>query len=125
MSLNEDELLASALGVAASRRLKKSVLEIDLTLAIPPAAAAERARQVLDELGRELDSHDGGEAGNVRIVGIVAAGIGNLNPAVVTVIIRAADNGGSKLVVRGAAKEGLIRQRAGESAAKRVAAALA
>jgi hypothetical protein len=124
MSLDEDGLLAGALGVAASRRLRKSVLEIDLTLALPPAAAAERTRQVLGELGRELDIRDDGETASSQVVGIVAAGTGNLNPAVVTVTIRAADQG-STLVVRGAAKEGLIKQHAGETAARRVAEALA
>jgi hypothetical protein len=125
MSLDEDELLAGALGVAASRHLRKSVLEIGLALAIPPAAAAERTRHVLGELGRELDVRDEAETADSQVVGIVAAGVGNLNPAVVSVTIRAADDGGSKLVVRGAAKEGLIRQRAGEAAARRVAEALA
>jgi len=125
MGLDEDELLAGALGMAASRRLKKSVLEIDLSLAITPAAAAERARQVLDELGRELDCRDDGETSDSQIVGIVPAGAGGLNPAVVTVTIRDAGEGSSKLVVRGAAKEGLIKQRAGEVAARRVADALA
>ena len=46
-----------------------------------------------------------------------------MNPAVVTVTIFQADNG-SRLLIRGAAKEGLIKQRAGEVAARRVAAAL-
>jgi hypothetical protein len=124
MSLDEDELLAGALGVAASRHLKKNVLEIDLALGLPPAAAAERARQVLGELGRELDVRADGETASSQVVGIVGAGAGNLNPAVVTVTIRTADQG-STLVVRGAAKEGLIKQRAGEAAARRVAEALA
>ena len=54
---------------------------------------------------------------------MVGAGVGNLNPAVVTVTISASAEG-SRLVIRGAAKEGLIKQRAGEKAAKRVAAAM-
>lgn len=124
MSLDEDELLAGALGVAASRHLKKNVLEVDLTLAMPPAAAAARARQILGELGRVLDSSGEGGVGGWQVAGVVAAGVGNLNPAVVTVTIKAAGDG-STLVVRGAAKEGLIKQRAGESAARRVAEALA
>ncbi len=124
MDLDEDELLAGALGVAASRHLRKSVLEIDLALALPPAAAARRARQVLSDLGSELDIRGDGETADSQVVGIVAAGAGGLNPAVVTVTIRAADHG-SKLTVRGAAKEGLIKQHAGEAAARRVAAALA
>jgi hypothetical protein len=125
MSLDEDQILAGALGAGTARHLKKSVLEVELVLAIPPPAAAERARQVLDELGSELDCRDEGETADSQVVGIVPAGAGGLNPAVVTVTIRGADGGGSTLVVRGAAKEGLIKQRAGEAAARRVATALA
>ncbi len=95
MSLGEDEILVGALGAAAARRLKKSVLEVELVLAIPPAAAAERTRQVLDELGSELDCRDEAETADSQVVGIVPAGAGGLNPAVVTVTIRAADEGGS------------------------------
>jgi hypothetical protein len=124
MSMDEDELLADALGVAVSGHLRKSVLEVDLTLDLPPAAAAERTRQVLGELGRELGVRDDGETADSQVVGIVGAGAGNLNPAVVTVTIRPAGQG-SKLVVRGAAKEGLIKQHAGDKAARRVAEALA
>jgi hypothetical protein len=125
MSLDEDQILAEALGAGTARRLKKNVLEVEVVLAIPPPAAAERARQVLEELGSELDSRDEEETADSQVVGLVPAGAGGLNPAVVTVTIRGADGGGSTLVVRGAAKEGLIKQRAGEAAAKRVATALA
>jgi hypothetical protein len=121
MNLDEDELLG-AVGLVA-RGLKRNVLEIDLALAMPPEAAAKRARQVLGELGRELDIRADGETPDSQVVGIVAAGFLNLNPAVVTVTIRATDDG-SKLVVRGVAKEGLIKQHAGEAAAKRVAEVL-
>jgi hypothetical protein len=76
MSLDEDELLAGAPGVSASRHLKKNVFEIDLTLAMPPATAAERTRQVLGELGRELGIGDEGETASSQAVGIVSAGTG-------------------------------------------------
>jgi hypothetical protein len=137
MSLDEDDVLATALGAqaavigarqgpvrAGTRRLKKNVLEIDLALAMPPDAAADRTRQVLRQLGRELDIRDDGETADSQVVGMLGAGFFHLNPAMVTVTIRAADDG-SKLVVPGAAKECLIKQRAGEEAAKRVAEALA
>ncbi len=135
MSFDEDALLAGAIGDLGSlagsrrgaemgvRRLKKNVLEIDLALDLPPQAAADQARQVLSQLGKVLSVEpDDGSA--TQMVGIIGAEFGNLNPAVVTVTIDKAENG-SKLVIRGAAKEGLIKQRAGEAAAKRVAAALA
>ena len=60
----------------------------------------------------------------MEVIGLIAVGFGNLNPAVVTVTIRPSGSG-SRLVVRGAAKESLIKQRAGEAAAKRIANALA
>jgi len=60
----------------------------------------------------------------MSVRGIVGAGIWNLNPAVVTVTISAADNGGTTAHIRGAAKEGLIKQRAGQTAAERLASML-
>jgi hypothetical protein len=48
----------------------------------------------------------------------------NLNPAVVTVRMSSAADGGTIVHIRGAAKEGLIKQHAGEKAAKRLEALL-
>jgi hypothetical protein len=89
-----------------------------------PAAATRRAEEVLADQGALIRTEPGGQDAPVAVVGLVTAGFGNLNPAVVTVTIRPSEYG-SRLVVRGAAKESLIKQRAGEAAAKRIAAALA
>lgn len=91
---------------------------------MPPTAAADRAREVISEHGDVLDLESNSEDPGTQIVGILGSGAANLNPAVVTVTIRASADG-SRLVIRGVAKEGLIKQRAGEKAAKRVAAAMA
>jgi hypothetical protein len=48
----------------------------------------------------------------------------NLNPAVVTLQLLATTSTSTTIRVRGVAKEGLIRQRAGRKAAERVAARL-
>jgi hypothetical protein len=127
---SEDELLVRALGEvggrgrrgagAAARRLPKGVFEIELSLRMSPAAAAERARDAISDHGSLLDLEG---VGDDQVAGVVGAGVGNLNPAVVTVTISASAEG-SRLIIRGAAKEGLIKQRAGEKAAKRVAAAM-
>ena len=106
-----------------ARRLRKDVFEVDLVVNMSPAVAADRAREVISELGDVLDLESSGEEPGTQVVGIVGSGAANLNPAVVTVTIRASAEG-SRLVIRGAAKEGLIKQRAGERAAKRVAAAM-
>jgi hypothetical protein len=138
MSFDEDELLVQALGVVGgrgspggrrgaekgARRLRKDVFEIDLVVSLSPQAAADKAEDVISEQGSVLDLEgDDGDPG-ARVVGIVGSGVANLNPTVVTVTIRASAQG-SRLVIRGAAKEGLIKQRAGEKAARRIAAAMA
>ncbi len=135
VSLDEDALLVGALGEvgggaggrlgaeSAGRRLRKNVLELDLAVSMTPEAAARRVQEVLADQGHVLRTEKADGESAVEVVGIVGAGFGNLNPAVVTVTIRPAEDG-SRLVVRGAAKEGLIKQRAGEWAAKRVAAAI-
>ena len=138
MSFDEDELLIGALGDAgglggrsgrrgagrAARRLRKDVFEVELVLSMSPRGAADRSERVISEHGSVVDP--GGDSGGVgtQVAGIVGSGVANLNPAVVTVTIHASA-GGSRLVIRGAAKEGLIRQRAGEKAARRIAAAMA
>jgi hypothetical protein len=48
------------------------------------------------------------------------SGAMNLNHAVITVRMTAAADGGTLLHIRGAAKEGLIKQHAGEKAARRL-----
>lgn len=131
MSFDEDELLVRALGSLGgkgaergARRLRKDVLEVDLAVSMSPHAAADRARRVIGQHGSVLDLESLGEDPGTQVIGIVGSGIAKLNPAVVTVTIRATE-GGSRLVIRGAAKEGLIKQRAGEKAARLVAAEMA
>ncbi len=58
-------------------------------------------------------------AGPLRTV--VGAGAMGLNPAVVTVTIAGKGPSPTTVHIRGAAKEGLIKQRAGREAAERVA----
>jgi hypothetical protein len=47
---------------------------------------------------------------------VVGSGQDNLNPALVTVAIEALSDTESKVIVRGAAKEGFVKQRGGEQA---------
>ena len=94
MSFDEDALLVRAVGDVGGlagarrgaemgvRRLKKNVLEIDLALDMPPQAAADRARQVLSQQGKLLNIN-GDDGTATLVVGIVGAGVGNLNPGAV------------------------------------------
>jgi len=126
----EDELLERAMGrlgpggVKGARRLRKSVKEISLTVPMPPKQAVARTRQIIDDLGSVARHGRAAAAGSLQVVGVVGAGALDMNPAVVTVTISPSEEG-SSVVVRGAAKEGLIKQRASADAAKRVAEALA
>jgi hypothetical protein len=127
----ENELLVNAVGGAygpgaeqGSRLLKKkNVLEIELSLDLPPDEVEARAREVLGSNSRLLRPEPNED--HVRVVGIIGSGSFNMNPTVVMVTISATASG-SRVTVRGAAKEGLLfKQRAGEKAARRIADAMA
>ncbi|AZP17033.1 hypothetical protein EJC51_13450 [Streptomyces aquilus] len=125
---DEDATLAHHLGAAAQAvgaqgkltrlvagRLKKDVLEIRLGTGLAPEAALALAEQMVVGCVPPLAVvalPDGGHA--VRAV--MGTGFGGMNPAVVTLTVTAADGAGSTVLVRGAAKEGLIKQRGGQRA---------
>ena len=130
MELTQDEkdLLVAGLGAVGDRvsrgagrgaaraagRMRADIFETTVELRLPPADVAGLIARTLDGLGTRTAD---GQA-------VLGAGAMNLNPAVVTVTV--AESAGSVIAtVRGVAKEGLIRQRAGEKAARRVAEHLA
>ncbi|MGW9371535.1 hypothetical protein ACWGVR_16150 [Streptomyces xanthophaeus] len=141
MTDDEDRILADALGAVgaigggsggrtgatfAAKRLKKNVHEVPLTLAAPLDAAAQHVAGVLARLGNLLGTGGGADPDAQRTVrAVVGGGFGNMNPVVVTVTLTAAGSQGTAVCVRGAAKEGLIKQRAGEKTARQVADLLA
>jgi hypothetical protein len=104
--------------------MNKNVHELDLTVAAPPDEIAERVASLLGSLGRIVDQRDAGADGTV-VRGVFGAGSMNLNPALVTVTIKDGAGGPTAVHIRGAAKEGLIKQRAGQKAAERIAEQLA
>jgi hypothetical protein len=126
----EDALLVNAVGGAygggagrGAQRLKKDVLEIELSLSVPRAQAEARAREVLSTHCRATRDVATGD-GPVRIAGILGSGALNMNPTVVMITI-SESAGGSRVTVRGAAKEGLLfKQKAGQKAARRIADAM-
>ena len=110
-----------AAGVA--RRLREDRCELSIELAMAPEDVLSMAAEVLAHEGSLLDDelpaleHD-------EVWGLVGAGAGGLNPAVVRVAAMPAGQGRSTTIVRAAAKEGLIGQRGGQKAAARVRDAL-
>lgn len=97
-----------------ARRLRADIVETTMELRLSLPAATELVARALDALGTRT----------AALQAVMGAGTMNLNPAVVTVTLSEHD-GRAIAVVRGAAKEGLIRQRAGEKAARRVVEYLA
>jgi hypothetical protein len=138
---DEDEILVAALGQvggvshapgarrggrgarSAARRLAKDVHEIELPVAAPLGEAYAQVASLLGSIGQIVarSDHTGGTA---IVRGVVGSGAMGLNPAVITVTMTAAGEGSTTVHIRGAAKEGFIKQRAGEKAARRFAALL-
>jgi hypothetical protein len=107
----------------AARLLPEDVHEIELVLALPPDEALALAGWVLSSLGEPV--HETRLADdNYQLRAVVGSGALNINPAMVTLQLVATTPVSTTIQVRGVAKEGLIRQRAGHKAAERVAARL-
>jgi hypothetical protein len=106
---------------ATAKKMRANVFETDTTLKLPVADAVKRVRSLLAELGAPIDEESTGNGQRLRAM--VGAGSMNMNPTVVTVTLT--DAGAATTArIRGVAKEGLIKQRAGQKAAERVAGLL-
>jgi hypothetical protein len=134
---DEDELLVEALGALggglgrggaqfAARRLKKNVHEIDLRLPLAIGDAVERVYHVLAAVGDLVDPGQPDPAASQPTIRVITGGgAGGLNPVLVTAVLRRTEADVTSVLLRAAAKEGLIKQRAGEKTAKRIAGLLA
>ncbi|MFF7331681.1 hypothetical protein [Streptomyces sp. NPDC008150] len=118
-------------GVVA-KLMRNNVHEIDLRLPLPFDDAVGVVSDVLGAAGHPVETppvgsaSGGDESQGDRTIRVVAdGGAGGLNPVVVTARVLGADEGSSEVWLRGAAKEGLIKQRAGEEVVVRLAALLA
>jgi hypothetical protein len=111
---------------SAAKRLPKDTYEVSLRLDVPAATAVQRAYKSLLAEGRVLTEDQDGESPEHAYVvrGVIKAGYLNMNPAVVTITISPLNANTTLVQVRGAAKEGLVKQRAGEKAAERIAAVI-
>ncbi len=97
-----------------------------MVLKAPLSEAVSRVHDALN-MGHRISRGDEEQMvadGSTMIRAVVGGGAANMNPVVVTVILKAAGPAQTWVKVRGAAKEGLIKQRAGEKIATTVAAAL-
>ncbi|WP_305783259.1 hypothetical protein [Symbioplanes lichenis] len=94
----------------AARRIRADIFETAVELPLSLPAARELVGRTLDAVG----------ARTAEAQAVLGSGALNLNPAVVTVVLRDRAEGVVVATVRGVAKEGLIPQRAGRKAARRV-----
>jgi hypothetical protein len=83
-----------------------------------PVAAATTFSEAIARLGRLLDG--GPDEPGPTVIGVVGGGFLNLNPAVIQIRIAPMAEGRSRATLSGTAKEGMIKQRAGEKAVRRV-----
>ena len=60
-----------------------------------------------------------------QVRGVIGAGFSDLNPTLVTISISKGEGYHTHVTIQGKAKEGLIKQHAGEKAAQRIAEQLA
>ncbi|MDF3145819.1 MULTISPECIES: hypothetical protein [unclassified Streptomyces] len=138
MDRSEDQILAdelAALGAVSggSGRLvrwvamlmRKNVHEIELVIPLPFNDAVEHVSGMLNQVGRAVENMQVAPDRDEQTIRVVArGGAGGMNPVVVTALVSKGGQNGSEVRLRAAAKEGLIKQRAGEKTATLVAALL-
>lgn len=131
MQQPEDKLLADALGrinrggKIASRFVKNDIGEFDHELPLGFDLALEHIRAVLFELTPGANpALVAAATDRVTLRILTGGGALNMNPVVVTLDVTRSGEQTTTLHVRAIAKEGLIKQRAGQKTAERIAALL-
>ncbi|NEE07922.1 hypothetical protein G3M58_15850 [Streptomyces sp. SID7499] len=105
-----------------ARLLKKNATEIDLVVPLPFHGAVQRVVRVLEGAGRPGRSAQVESGRDQEMIRVVAGGGGaGMNPVVVTALVTRGTGNRTEVRLRAAAKEGLIKQRAGEKTAARIA----
>ncbi len=106
-----------------ARMLPNDTLGLDVEVGATPDHALKTSFRILRQEGRAIEGTEP-PSDLPTLYAIIGSGIGNLNPALVRVEITPVSEDRTKISIRGTAKEGLIKQRAGEKAARRIAALL-
>ncbi|MFD7243904.1 hypothetical protein [Streptomyces massasporeus] len=105
-----------------ARLLKKNDKTIDLVVPLPFDDAVQRVVGVLEGAGRpgrSVHVESGRDQEMIRVV--AGGGAAGMNPVVVTALVTRGTGNRTEVKLRAAAKEGLIKQRAGEKTAAHIA----
>jgi hypothetical protein len=106
-----------------ARKLPTDAFTVVMHFDAGAEAVLRAAAGVLQSEGR-IQDHSPATSEAPAITALVGSGFLNLNPALVTIEVVPEDGNRVAVNVTGMAKEGLIKQHAGEKAAKRVAGRL-
>jgi hypothetical protein len=98
---------------------KKDVSQQTVYLNTGIPEAAQVVRRVLEAFGQPIGSETR-EDGSTAFRAVLGVGLGGLNPAVVTVIVREAPTGAAGVHVRAAGREGLIKQHPADKALAKI-----
>lgn len=133
MSDPASKILASRLGRLArpgslgpwlvSRFLADNIGHAAFRVAQPPEAVRKKIQSLMESRGELLDPQEA-QAAPDALVAVVGAGQMALNPTVVTVLVKGGEDGSSDVNVHAVAKEGWVKQRAGEEVARWIQAQL-
>jgi hypothetical protein len=106
----------------ASRFLPSERYQLRLHLRAEPRVVLQQLHQFFRTAGRVIDPQEQEHSDYPTVAGILGSGFFNLNPTIVYAeIVELTADGQVVLLLTGAAKEGLIKQRSAQKAVQRVA----
>ncbi|NLS91662.1 MAG: hypothetical protein GXX96_05720 [Planctomycetaceae bacterium] len=114
-----EETGASVVGWVA-KKLPDDAFQTTFQTQADPETVLRAALAAIQEKGQVRDGVEA-PVDIASVSGVIGSGFLGLNPAVVTVQVNSRDGNVTDVVVTGVAKEGLIKQHAGEKAAKAIA----
>jgi len=131
MPQEKDTILSREIGklgapgaMLAARLLPNNMLELTMETSSPPETALETVVTILSREGKIIEDRRT-DPDKPAVCAVVGSGLWNLNPALVEVQVVSTTDNVTKLSIVGTAREGLIKQRAGEKATRRIADLLA
>lgn len=131
MPQEKDNILSREIGklggpgaMLAARLLPNNMLELTMETSSPPETALETVVTILSREGKIIEDRRT-DPDKPAVCAVVGSGLWNLNPALVEVQVVSTTDNVTKLSIVGTAREGLIKQRAGEKATRRIADLLA